>query len=383
MSNLATDNHDLVVVGGGVLGSTVALFAARGGMNVGLIDRGPICREASGTNAGTLTMQMTRVALIPYALEGHRMWANAQSWLGHDVGVQVCDGLSLAFTENEEEILVERANLRREAGAPIELITAHRAKQIEPGLGDGIRVAAHCTVDGYAAAYLTGRAYRNALEQAGVTLYEGCPVKGIEQGQNSFTIVSAMRRVRARRLVLAGGVWLETMLGWLGVKVPVKVLVNQLAVTTPIKPVMRTVLGIASGLLSLKQFPHGSVVIGGGWQARGDKDRDRGTVLPDQVVGNTRLAIHTIPQLRDAKLLRAWTGYEAETEDAMPMVGPVPNVDGAYVCGSIHSGYTSGPYIAKLLADHLLGREPERPLFPIDRLLLARTPPQRIAEGVA
>ena len=41
----------------------------------------------------------------------------------------------------------------------------------------------------------------------------------------------------------------------------------------------------------------------------------------------------------------------------------------AYVCGSVHSGYTSGPYIARLLAERILGREPDMPLFPIDRLL--------------
>ena len=104
-----TRTHDLVVVGGGVHGSTVALLAARGGMKVALIERDQICRGASGVNAGTLTMQMTRVALIPYALRAHAMWASARQWLGHDVGVVVCDGLSLAFTEQEEELLTYRA----------------------------------------------------------------------------------------------------------------------------------------------------------------------------------------------------------------------------------------------------------------------------------
>lgn len=361
--------HDLAVIGGGLHGSTVGLFAARGGMDVALLERGALCREASGVNAGTLTMQMTRVALIPYALEGHRMWATARDWLGHDVGVQVGDGLSLAFTEAEEALLSERAALRREAGAPIDLIGAEKAKQVEPGLGDGIKLAGHCKVDGYANAYLTGLAYRQALLEAGVKIHENRPVTSVTRETGDFSVHTGDDSLRARRIVLAGGVWLEAMLGWLGVKLPIKTLINQLAVTERLEPVMRTVVGIASGLLSLKQFPHGTAVIGGGWQALGDRETGNATLIPDRIIGNARLAIHAIPALAKARLVRAWTGFEAETADAMPIVGPVPGVEGAFVCGSIHSGYTSGPYIAKLLADQLLGRETVMPLFPLDRLL--------------
>lgn len=361
--------YDLGVIGGGVVGSTVALFTARGGMDVALIERGALCREASGVNAGTLTMQMTRVALIPYALEGHRMWATARDWLGHDVGVVVCDGLSLAFTEREEALLTERASRRCEAGAPIALIGAAQAADVEPGLGDGVRLAGHCSIDGYANAYLTGLAYRRALVDAGVDVLENRPVAGLTREGQRFVAETANGPVQFRRVVLAGGVWLEPMLAWLGITLPIKTLVNQLAVTERVSPVMRTVVGIASGLLSLKQYPHGTVVIGGGWQGIGARQTGRTRLRPDSLIGNVRLAVHAIPALAKARLARAWAGFEAETADAMPVVGPVPGVDDAFVCGSIHSGYTSGPYIARLLADRILGRAPAMPLFPLDRLL--------------
>ncbi|MEM6486756.1 MAG: FAD-dependent oxidoreductase [Pseudomonadota bacterium] len=361
---------DAVIVGGGIHGCTLALFLARGGMSVALVERGPLCREASGTNAGTLTMQMTRVALIPYALAGHAMWANARAWLGHDVGTVVCDGLSLAFTQREAEILTYRAGRRCEAGAPIELISPAQARTIEPGLSTHPILAAHCPVDGYASAYQTGRAYRRALLEAGVTLYEGLAASDIEPASGGHAVrLADGRRIVGTRLALCGGVWLEPMLGWLGVHLPIKVLVNQVAVTERMPPVMRTVIGIASGLLSLKQFANGSVVIGGGWQGIGDRERGGEALRPEALVGNVRLACHAIPAMRSGRLVRAWAGLEAETADAMPAVGPVPGVDNAFVCGSVHSGYTSGLYIARLLAERMLGREPALPLFPIDRLL--------------
>ena len=364
-----TRTHDLVVVGAGVHGSTVALLAARGGLKVALIERDQICRGASGVNAGTLTMQMTRVALIPYAMRAHAMWASARQWLGHDVGVVVCDGLSLAFTEQEEELLTHRAGKRREAGAPIEIVSGQHAVEIEPGLSRQVRTAGWCKVDGYANAYQTGLAFRRALVEAGVVLYEQTAALGIEIVHRSYHVITSKDPIQGRRLVIAGGVWIEPMLAWLGVHLPIKVLVNQLSVTERIAPVMRTQVGVASGLLSLKQYPHGTVVIGGGWQGKGDRVSGHGEIVPDSVVGNVRLACHAIPNLISARLTRSWTGFEAETADALPAVGAIPGFTDAYVCGSVHSGYTSGPYIAKLLADRLLGREPELPLFPIERLL--------------
>jgi sarcosine oxidase subunit beta len=366
---LSGERYDLAVVGGGVHGATVALFCARAGLRTILFERGSLCREASGVNAGTLTMQMTRVALIPYALQAHAMWASAPEWLGHDVGVVVCDGLSLAFTEGEAELLTYRAGKRREAGAPIDLVGPSRAMEIEPGLSGRVLVAGHCKVDGFANAYLTGLAYRAALIEAGVTLCEQVPVAGVVPDGGGYELDTAAGTVRARRLVLAGGVWLEEMAAWLGIRLPIKVLINQLAVTERIAPVMRTVVGIASGLLSLKQYPHGTVVIGGGWQGRGDRVQGGVELVPDSLIGNMRLACHAIPALRRSRLARAWAGLEAETRDALPAAGPIPGFPDAWICGSVHSGYTSGPFIARRLADRILERGDPDPLFPIDRLL--------------
>ncbi len=371
-----TAPYDLCVVGGGIHGCTVALFAARGGMKVALVERGSLCREASGVNAGTLTLQMTRVALIPYALEAHKMWATTRDWLGHDVGVELCDGLSLAFTAQEAELLSFRAGKRRDAGAPINLIDGKAAQAVEPGLGPGVLLAGHCKTDGFANAYLTGLAYRKALIEAGVTVLEHAPARGVGRTRGQFELQTGGGAVSAKRLVIAGGVWIEPMLAWLGVDLPIKVLINQLAVTERQRPIMRTVVGIASGLLSLKQYAHGTTVIGGGWQARGNRELGGHELLPERLIGNVRLACHAIPALKEARLARAWAGLEAETADALPAVGPVPGVPDAYVCGSVHSGYTSGPYLAKLLAERILGQAATLSLFPIDRLL---APSQRAA----
>ncbi|MEM0908876.1 MAG: FAD-binding oxidoreductase [Pseudomonadota bacterium] len=370
----SSQKADLIVVGGGLAGATTALFAARAGMRVVLFERETLGRGASGVNAGTLTLQMTRLALIPYALKAHDMWANAREWLGHDVGVQLCEGLSVAFTEAEEALLAERATKRAEAGAPIKLVTTAQACAIEPGLSDHVLSASHATLDGFADATLTGVAYRKALLEAGVVLCENTVVRSVQPVGSGFEVETAAGVAAGRQLLLAGGVWLEEMAGWLGVHLPIKTLVNQLAVTERAPPVMRTVLGIASGLLSLKQYPHGTVVIGGGWQGSGDRATNDHRIEPESLIGNVRLAQHTIPALRQSRIVRAWSGFEAETDDALPAAGPLPGHDGAWILGSVHSGYTSLPYLGRLMADAILGRELADPLFPIDRLISPQRP---------
>ena len=361
--------YDAAVIGAGLMGAGTALFLTRGGMRCALFDRKGVCTEASGVNAGTLTMQMTRADLIPYAIRGWQMWTNSQQWLDADLGVVEAPGLSLAFTQEEVGILEDRAAARRERGANIKLLTTSKARSIEPGLSTEVLAASYCPIDGFAKANQTGLALRQALKKSQVDIHEPRQVERVERENSGYAIIGGGEIVRARRLVLAGGVWLEEMLSWLAVRILIKTLVNQLAVTERIEPVMRTVIGIASGLLSLKQFDNGTVVIGGGWQGKGSRTTGSTQVIPENLIGNVRLAVHAIPNLVHTRLVRAWCGFEAETADAMPVIGEVPGMDNAFLIGSIHSGYTSGPFMAKLLAQYILGHEPELPLFDPSRLI--------------
>lgn len=364
------ENYDVAVVGGGVMGCSTALYLSRNRMRTIVIDRGALCREASGTNAGTLTLNMTRAALIPYAIKGWELWNSTEKWLHSSIGTRKVNGLSLAFTEEEEELLYERVQARQAMGAPIKLISGKKAQRLEPGLNNSVRSAAWCAKDGFTSAYLTGHAFKRALTQENSAVMEYSKVKGIENDKNNFKIyLENNEHLIAKRIVLAGGVWLEDMLSWLNVKIPIKCLINQLIITERMPQVMKTVLSIANGLLSLKQFDNGTVMIGGGWQGLGDKERGGVEAIPENLKGNIRLACHVIPELCYGRMVRVWLGLEAETADALPVIGNVPGISNAYVIGSVHSGYTSGPYMGWLLSQFIMGQETEMPLFDPSRLI--------------
>ena len=361
---------DVVIIGGGVMGCSTALNLSRNRMKTSIIDSGALCREASGTNAGNLTLNMTRAALIPYAIKGWELWNSTENWLYGDVGAKKVNGLSLAFTKEEEELLYKRVEARKEMGAPIKLISGKKAKLIEPGLNDSVRCAAWCSKDGFTSAYLTGREFKKSLNNENVLIKEYSKVKKIENEKKYFKIFFENKEcLKSTRIVLAGGVWLEEMLNWLNIKIRIKCLINQLIITERMPPIMNTMLSIANGLLSLKQFDNGTVLIGGGWQGLGDKERGGVESIPENLTGNLRLACHVIPKLRYGRMVRVWLGLEAETDDALPIIGNLPGIPNAFVIGSVHSGYTSGPYMGRLLSQLILGQVPEMPLFDPKRLI--------------
>jgi glycine/D-amino acid oxidase-like deaminating enzyme len=122
-------------------------------------------------------------------------------------------------------------------------------------------------------------------------------------------------------------------------------------------------IGHATGLLTLKQSENGTMLIGGGWQGRGDPERAESAVLPDNLLLNLRLAATAVPALRRSRVVRSWIGYEAHVPDFLPLAGAMPGVPDAWLLACVRGGYTIGPYISELLATRILGGEPELPLF--------------------
>jgi len=350
---------DLLVIGGGIMGCAAALRATEGGMRALVLEQGEIGSGASGVNAGTLSLQIKRVKLMPYALRGREIWEQA----GEAVGYHQTGGFTLAFTEREEQLLVERSALKREAGASIEIVSPNRVAEAEPGLSRRVRLAAWCPLDGYANSSLTGSYYRARMDEAGLPYRQFCRVTAIERLSRGFRVETTQGAFTGARLLLACGAWMKGAASMLGLDLPVRARVNTVSVTERGPRLVHSVIGHATGLLTLKQKPNGTVLIGGGWQGAGTPETGRGQVVADTVLPNLRLAQFAVPGLDRFRVVRSWTGFEANVPDFYPLAGAAPGVPDAFLLGCVRGGYTIGPYIGRLMGDFILGRQPELPLF--------------------
>lgn len=350
---------DIAIVGGGIMGCATALRLAEGGMRPVILEKDSLCRGASGVNAGTLSLQIKRVQLMDYALRGHAIWQG----IGDAVGFRKSGGYTLAFTQREAELLHERQALKRDAGAPIEFVSNNQLRSAEPELSHKVVAATFCPEDGYANSSLTGEYYRSRLQSAQIRYLEFCPVKDIDPVGTGFKVSTPAGQVNAKRILLAAGSWLKPLAAKLGVDLPVRARINTVSVTEAMAPLCGSVIGHATGLLTMKQKLNGTVLIGGGWQGVGTPETGRGNVSADTLAPNLALACHALPALKQARILRSWTGFEANVPDFYPLAGMLPGVENAFMLGCVRGGFTIGPYISRLMGDFILGRTPELPLF--------------------
>jgi glycine/D-amino acid oxidase-like deaminating enzyme len=362
---------DVAVVGGGIMGSATALHLARAGMRTVVLERRGLCMEASGVNAGTLTHRTGPAEMQAYYTRSIRLWKSSAEWLGADVGFRERGGLTIGFTESDSERIVAAFESRKDTEVEIELVHGNRARELEPNLSDRVKLACWFPQDGYANSNRTGYGFHKALTQSGASVRTGSEVLEIEPDDAGFTLRTRTGVVRARRIVIAAGAWVRKLIEILGLEFTQTITcrVNMMNVMERMPRLFERIITHANGGLTLKQPDHGTILIGGGWQGLGSPQTGGVEIVRDNLASNFRLTHSAFAGVAEGRWVRGWLGIEARIANDAPMAGALPGIEGAFVVGCFHSGWTAGPYIGKLMADYVLGRETELPLFDPARVM--------------
>jgi len=343
---------EVVVVGGGVQGCSIAYHLATAGIDVVLVERLDIAAGASGASAGGVRHQGRDLREFPLAFAAIERWRGLEAELGFDLSYRRDGHLTLIEDEadlTELELAVERQIV---AGLDISLLDRDGLRALVPGIGHTVVAGAYSPNDGHADPERTTAAFASAAQRAGASVCAGTSVLRLVVDGNHVTGVETdAGTISTVTVVLAGGAWSTALAADIGVVLPMEPIGLQALTTVPVPHVLGPVMGSTTRVISLKQLLDGSFLLGGGWPGTFHLDGPRGRTLAENVAANVAEAGAILPAVANAPVQRAWLGIEAVTRDEVPILGPVDGIDGLILAtGFCGHGFALSPAVGAAIA---------------------------------
>ncbi|WP_225825696.1 NAD(P)/FAD-dependent oxidoreductase [Streptomyces naphthomycinicus] len=365
---------DVVVVGAGMVGAACALYAARAGLDVRVVDRGPVAGGTTGAGEGNLLVSDKEPGPeLELALLSARLWTGLAEELGPAIEYEPKGGLVVASTPGALAALRDFAAAQRTAGVTAQPVEADRLRDLEPHLAPGMAGGVRYPQD---AQVMPALAAAQLLRASGAVLHTGRTVTGVLR-----TARGAVRGVRTDRgdlhapaVVNAAGTWGGDLAALAGARLPVLPRRGFVLVTEPLPRRVRHkvyaadyVADVASDSAALRTSPvvegtaAGPVLIGATRERVGF---DRSLSLP-AVRALAAGAIGLFPFLERVRALRTYAGFRPYLPDHLPAIGPDPRVPGLFhACGHEGAGIGLAPGTGRLIARTLAGEAPELDLTP-------------------
>ncbi|MFF0204012.1 NAD(P)/FAD-dependent oxidoreductase [Streptomyces sp. NPDC005017] len=367
---------DLIVVGAGVVGAACAYYAARAGLTVTVIDRGPVAGGTTGAGEGNLLVSDKAPGPeLELALLSAGLWRELAAELPSAVEFEPKGGLVVADGDKELTALRGFAARQRASGVKASEVPPDRLGELEPHLAPGLAGGVHYPQDAQVQPAL---AAAHLLRAAGerVRLRPGERVTGVLTGPGGRVrgVRTADGEIHAPHVVNAAGTWGGEVAALAGVELPVRPRRGFVLVTEPLPRVVRHkvyaadyVADVASDSAALQTSavvegtPAGPVLIGASRERVGF---DRTLSVP-AVTRLAAQAVRLFPVLGSVRALRTYAGFRPYLPDHLPAIGPDPRRPGLlHACGHEGAGIGLAPATGRVIAAIASGGEPPLDIGP-------------------
>lgn len=348
---------DVIVIGGGLVGSALAYGLARQDAAVTVLDEGDVAFRASRGNFGLVWVQGKGHGYADYArwsLQSSRMWPGLRDILHAETGIDVelnqRGGYHICLDDQELESRRERLQWLQDAvGAdlyPFQIMDAETARADLPGLSPDVAGVSYTPMDGHCNPLKLLHALHTANSLRGVDYRPGAPALEIAHHAGVFTVSTPKGTVQAPRLVIAAGLANTLLSEQVGMYVPVRPNKGQVLITERIAPMLHTATNY------VRQTDEGTIQIGDSMEEAGYDD----SVHIDVSAAIAARAIRCFPSLRHVSLVRTWSALRIMTPDGFPIYQQSARCPGAFAV-SCHSGVTLAAQHSLAVAPWILGGE--------------------------
>lgn len=397
----------VVVIGGGIIGTSTALELAERGVDVVLCEKGIIAGEQSSRNWGWCRQMGRDPREIPLIQESMRAWRGMNERVGAETGYRECGILYLCETEDDmatrERWLDEHARPHQLASR---MIGAERTDELAPGSTIKWKGALYTETDGRAEPQKAAPAIAEAARRHGAKILTGCAVRGIEkQAGRVSAVMTEKGRIACDAVVLAGGAWSRRFCG------NEKVELQALNVVSSVSRSLKIDTGLEAsaagkGFAYRKRLDGGYTIAHGGvsvadivpdsfrlffpfipnlreewpylklrlgvrfleealmarrWSLDSETPFEQVRILDPEpvqwiVAESIRNLQAAFPAFRGLKIAESWAGCIDVTPDAVPVISDVEQIPGFFIASGFSGhGFGIGPGAGKLMADLITG----------------------------
>ncbi len=398
------DSAEVVIVGGGVIGLSIAYHLTKLGMrDVLLLERHQVTSGTSWHAAGIVGPLRSSMNLTKLSIYSTELFAALEEETGQATGYRRTGGYWLAQSSERLIELERTAAMGELVGLEVAILRAAEIARRLPMLGcDDLAGALWVEKDGQANPVDLCMAYLKGARSGGLRLREDCPVVALERRGDRIAGVRTAggERIDAGSVVLAGGVWSRDLAATVGAAVPVQAVEHMYIVTEPVPDLPRPfpVLRDLDGGIYIKEDA-GKLVLGGfepdakTWDSAGSNGNTPFLELPEdweQFEPFMTAGLKRMPLLERAGVTHFMNGPEGFTPDTKQLMGQVPGLRGLYVAAGFNSiGIVSSAGAGRALAEWVSEGEPAMDLWEVDIARFAapeatkRFLEERVRESVA
>jgi sarcosine oxidase subunit beta len=370
-------SHDVIVIGAGVIGTSVAWhLAALGARNVLVLERGQVGEGTSAQSSGILRTHYSVPGNVALARASWSVFERFAQYLDDEdasAGLVKC-GYLIAAPEGER-LAALRASLAHQqaSGIPVRQLDAAEATSLLPiARFDDAALIGYEPEAGFADAYLVASAFARGARRRGVRLMTGTPVLGLlREGERVVGVRTSQGDWHAATVVSAQNIWSAELETWTGVPMPVtpeRHRVLALQGEPPYTPAMPVFKDLGSpGLFYCRSYGGRQMLVSEGTagEALAAPDNEQGDVSMDLVAEIGAQVAERFPSYDSAGLASTWTGVYDVTPDWNPVLGPVPALPGLMVAfGFSGHGFKLSPAVGRAIAQTVLGLPTDVPLEP-------------------